>query len=191
MFQRALRRQLTSACSDRFRRYTACSNQQRPRCRRARVRAAQERTCAGTASRPGLGSAPAPRAPDDPRQARKRTRTRAHRMRRPSCPSGAARSRPTGARRRSCAWSRQSRQTLRSPSERTRAADAQVETAAPPRNRQAPAGGSTRGPLPSHESEQPPRGDAGRVTAAPLTSGRLRCGRARARSGRRMLLLCQ
>jgi hypothetical protein len=37
---------------------------------------------------------------------------------------------------------------------------------------------------PSDESKQRPRGNAGRVTAAPLTSGPLRCGRARARSGR-------
>jgi hypothetical protein len=51
----------------------------RLRRRRARVRAAQERMGAVTAPRPGPGSGPAPRGPDDPRRARMRARTRAHR----------------------------------------------------------------------------------------------------------------
>jgi hypothetical protein len=100
----------------------------------------------------GSGSTRTPR----PRQARKRTRTRAHRMRRPSCPSAR---RARGLQALAAAFARgprQSRQALRSLSERTRAAEAQVETAAPPRNRQSPAGGSTRGPAPSDEEQHSP-----------------------------------
>jgi hypothetical protein len=69
-------------------RWTACTRSSRvsqpvpvavqgPRRRRARVRAAQERIGAVTAARPGPGSGPASRGPDDPRQARLHSRARA------------------------------------------------------------------------------------------------------------------
>jgi hypothetical protein len=66
------------ACRDRLR-DTPNAPINKSRARRARVRAAQERMGAVTAPRPGPGSGRLHAGPDDPRRARMRTRTRAHR----------------------------------------------------------------------------------------------------------------